>query len=47
MKESLYNIGMEERHLSGAGVGFRYMDTLQMYYKDTGWTDYKLYEYAL
>lgn len=29
------------------GLGFRYMDTLQMYYEDTGWTDYELYEYAL
>lgn len=29
------------------GLGFRYMDTLQMYYEDTGWTDYKLYEYVL
>ena len=29
------------------GLGFKYMDTLQMYYEDTGWTDYKLYEYVL
>lgn len=29
------------------GLGFKYMDTLQMYYDDTGWTDYKLYEYVL
>ena len=29
------------------GIGFKYMDTLQMYYEDTGWTDYKLYEYVL
>lgn len=29
------------------GLGFRYMDTLQMYYEDTGWTDYELYEYVL
>lgn len=28
-------------------LGFQYMDTLQMYYKDTGWTDYELYEYVL
>ena len=28
------------------GLGFRYVDTLQMYYEDTGWTDYKLYEYG-
>ncbi len=30
-----------------AGIGFKYMDTLKMYYVDTGWTDYELYEYAL
>ena len=29
------------------GLGFKYMDTLNMYYEDTGWTDYKLYEYVL
>ena len=29
------------------GLGFKYMDTLKMYYEDTGWTDYELYEYAL
>ncbi len=29
------------------GIGFKYMDTLQMYYEDTGWTDYELYEYVL
>ncbi len=28
-------------------MGFQYMDTLQMYYEDTGWTDYELYEYVL
>lgn len=28
-------------------MGFWYMDTLQMYYEDTGWADYKLYEYVL
>ena len=27
--------------------GFQYMATLQMYYEDTGWTDFKLYEYVL
>ena len=26
---------------------FRYVDTILMYYEDTGWTDYKLYEYGL
>lgn len=28
-------------------IGFQYMDTLQMYYEDTGWTEYRLYEYVL
>lgn len=28
-------------------MGFQYMDTLQMYYEDTGWTYYELYEYVL
>lgn len=28
-------------------MGFQYMDTLQMYYEDTGWTKYELYEYVL
>lgn len=27
--------------------GFRYVDTLQMFYEDTGWTNFKLYEYVL
>lgn len=30
-----------------AGMGFRYLHTLPMYYEDTGWTDYELYEYPL
>lgn len=30
-----------------SGMGFRYIDTLRMYYEDTGWTDYELYEYVL
>ncbi|MBO5461068.1 MAG: GNAT family N-acetyltransferase [Ruminococcus sp.] len=29
------------------GLGFQYVDTIQMYYEDTGWTDFKLYEYIL
>ena len=29
------------------GFGFQYMATLKMYYEDTGWTDFKLYEYVL
>ena len=28
-------------------MGFQYMATLQMYYEDTGWTDYELYECVL
>ncbi len=28
-------------------VGFRYLETLQMYYEDTGWTDYKVFELLL
>ena len=28
-------------------LGFKYMNTLKMYYEDTGWTDYELYEYVL
>lgn len=27
--------------------GFQYVDTVQMFYEDTGWTDFKLYEYNL
>ncbi len=30
-----------------AGMGFRLLHTLPMYYEDTGWTDYELYEYPL
>ena len=30
-----------------AGMGFRYLHTLPMYYEDTGWTDFELYEYRL
>lgn len=28
-------------------MGFRYVDSIQMFYEDTGWTDFELYEYAL
>jgi len=28
-------------------LGFQYMHTLQMFYEDTGWTDFRLYEYVL
>ncbi len=27
--------------------GFRYLHTLPMFYEDTGWTDYELFEYVL
>ncbi len=30
-----------------AAMGFRLLHTLPMYYEDTGWTDYELYEYRL
>ena len=30
-----------------AALGFKYMHTLQMFYEDTGWTDFELYEYVL
>ena len=30
-----------------SGFGFRYMATLPMYYEDTGWTNFKLYEYRI
>ncbi len=29
------------------GMGFKYMASLRMYYEDTGWTDFDLYEYLL
>ena len=28
-------------------VGFQYRETVQLYYEDTGWTDFKMYEFAL
>lgn len=30
-----------------ASMGFQLLHTLPMYYADTGWTDYELYEYPL
>ena len=30
-----------------SGMGFRYLHTMPMYYEDTGWTDFELYEYIL
>ena len=32
---------------SYTAVGFRYVDTVRMFYEDTGWTNYKLYEYSI
>jgi len=29
------------------GFGFQYRDTLKMYYEDTGWTNFKLFEYVI
>ena len=29
------------------GLGFKYLHTLKMFYEDTGWTDYELYEYRI
>ena len=29
------------------GMGFQYLYTLPMYYEDTGWTEFQLYEYRL
>lgn len=29
------------------GMGFVYRDTLKMFYEDTGWTDFKLFEYIV
>lgn len=28
-------------------LGFVYLDTLRMFYEDTGWTDYRLFEYIV
>ena len=30
-----------------SGLDFKYLHTLKMFYEDTGWTDYELYEYTL
>lgn len=30
-----------------ARMGFYYVDTVPMFYEDTGWTDYELFEYPL
>ena len=28
-------------------MGFKYLDTVQMFYEDTGWTNYRLFEYIV
>lgn len=28
-------------------IGFQYVDTIQLFYEDTGWTDFRLFEYIL
>lgn len=28
-------------------IGFMYLDTIQMFYEDTGWTNYKLFEFIV
>ena len=28
-------------------VGFQYLETIQLYYEDTGWTDFRMYEHVL
>lgn len=38
------NIPAEQLYL---GLGFSYVETVPMYYDDTGWTDYMVYEYLL
>ena len=38
------NIGAKKLY---SGLGFRYLHTLPMFYEDTGWTDFELYEYPL
>lgn len=30
-----------------AGMGFEYIKTVNMFYEDTGWVDFELYEYVL
>ncbi len=38
------NIPAEKAYMK---VGFQYVTTLKMYYEDTGWTNYKVFEYIL
>ncbi len=38
------NMPAEKLYIS---MGFRYLHTLNMYYEDTGWTEYGLYEYVI
>lgn len=28
-------------------MGFRYLDTIQMFYEDTGWTDFRVFEFVV
>ena len=47
MKDCKYDIGWEKDIYPAPEFLKESMDTLQMYYEDTGWTDYELYEYVL
>lgn len=38
------NIPAERAYLK---MGFQYLDTIQMFYEDTGWTNYKAFEYIV
>ena len=38
------NIPAEKLYTS---MGFQYYETISMYYEDTGWTNYEIYEYEL
>lgn len=38
------NIPAEKAYIK---MGFIHLDTIQMFYEDTGWTDYKLFEFIV
>lgn len=38
------NIPAEKLYLKN---GFQYLDTIQMFYEDTGWTDFKIFEFIV
>ena len=38
------NIPAEKAYIK---MGFKYLDTVQMYYEDTGWTGFKLFEFIV